>query len=270
MTSWQDRVRTTLYPVYQQAPAPVKKLFRFGSGVVNSPLLSARQKWIRDSYTAFQHDDRRRLFMGIAQFAHTNRPIDGYYMEFGSHEANTMRMAWDSFHHLLDWSYIAFDSFEGLPKIDTIDEQDVWEEGKLKTEERRFTEICVRHGIPRDRLRTVKGFYDASLTPALKTELLPTRAAVIYVDCDLYASTVPVLEFCKDFLQTGTIIVFDDWNCFHGDPDRGERRAWREFRERHPALRFEPFIGNSMQQAFICIHPGDGEAAVDNAVGDAR
>jgi hypothetical protein len=100
---------------------------------------------------------------------------------------------------------------------------------------------------------TVKGFYDASLTPELAQRLLPRKAAVIYVDCDLYLSTIPVLEFIVPFLQPGTVIVFDDWNCFLADPDKGERRAWREFRERHPALRFEDFAQTGMQKAFVHV-----------------
>ena len=47
--------------------------------------------------------------------------MEGYYFEFGSHEANTMRMAWDTLRHLFDYTYVAFDSFEGLPEPDDLD-----------------------------------------------------------------------------------------------------------------------------------------------------
>lgn len=71
------------------------------------------------------------------------------------------------------------------------------------------------------------------------------------MDCDLYLSTVPVLEFVKDLLQKGTVIIFDDWNCFWADPDKGERRAWREFCERYPELGFEELVQTGMQKAFV-------------------
>ncbi len=114
--------------------------------------------------------------------------------------------------------------------------------------------------MPRDRLITVKGFYDATLTSALRDRLLPAKAAAIYIDCDLYRSTIPVLEFIVPFLQKGTVIVFDDWNCYHADPERGERRAWAEFILAHPTLRFEPFISTSEAASFIFIgdRPPDG------------
>ena len=80
-----------------------------------------------------------------------------------------------------------------------------------------------------------------------------SKAAVIYVDCDLYKSTVPVLKFIVPFLQRGTIIVFDDWNCFYGDPELGERKAWSEFLSANPHLKFEEFIETNEAKAFICL-----------------
>ncbi|WP_198135162.1 TylF/MycF/NovP-related O-methyltransferase [Rhodopseudomonas palustris] len=224
--------------------------------------LSARGRWLR-TYARHIDAEREYLFLCIARFANVNRPIEGYYMEFGCFSAKTMRLAYDSFHHLFDWQYIGFDSFEGLPEIAAIDRQEAWQKGKLATAEENFVRICRRHGIPAEQLRTVKGFYSESLTPRLAQELLPRKAAVIYVDCDLYLSTVPILSFAVDFLQVGTIIVFDDWNCFVADPDRGERRAWREFREAHPRFRFEPFVQTGMQMSFVCV--GTSDAAADPA-----
>lgn len=251
--SWQGVVRRHLYPIYERSPGRLKNLFRNAYNYAHSPLVSKKGRWLRDEYTSFCSEERRRIFLGIAQFANVNRPIDGYYLEFGSHGANTMRMAWDVFRHLFDWDYVAFDSFEGLPDIESIDKQEIWGTGRLKTEEADFINICVRHGMPRERLRTVRGFYGDTLTAALRAEFAGKKAAVVYIDCDLYKSTVPVLEFIRDMLQPGTILVFDDWNCFLGDPLRGERKAWGEFCETYPDLRFESFVSTSMQQAFIYL-----------------
>ena len=214
---------------------------------------SQRARWLKDHYTAFAVHERERLFLSIARFGHINRPMTGYYFEFGCHEANPMRMAHRHLRHLFDLDYVAFDSFEGLPEIQEIDKQDIWVQGKLKTTEEEFRRLVTRAGMPSHKLTTVKGFFDRSLTAALQAQLLPRKAAVIYVDCDLYTSTVPVLEFCVPFLQRGTIVVFDDWNCFHGDPDRGERRAFREFRERHSHLQFEEFVSTNEAKAFIFL-----------------
>lgn len=217
------------------------------------------RRWVEKEYMGFAHQNLRYLFLSIARFAHINRPIDGYYFEFGSHEARTMRLAWTHFQHLFNWDFVAFDSFAGLPDIEDIDKQAIWEKGRLETREEDFVRIVTNAGMPRNRLTTVKGFYDQSLTQQLQRQFLPKKAAVIYVDCDLYKSTVPVLQFIKPFLQVGTIIVFDDWNCFYGDPDRGERRAWREFCDANPEFCFVEFVGTNEAQSFICTNPGQAE-----------
>jgi hypothetical protein len=54
-------------------------------------------------------------------------------------------------------------------------------------------------------------------------------------------------------LQKGTVVVFDDWFCFHGDPARGQRRAFSEFCLQHPFLRFEPFVQTNEIQSFIYL-----------------
>ena len=215
-----------------------------------------KERWVRDEYTAFGRRKREEIFLSIARFAHINRPSAGYYFEFGCHEANTMRMAWRHFRHLFDWTFVAFDSFEGLPEPSPEDRSAIFAAGNLSTEESTFVELCRSAGMPADKLLTVKGFYDQSLTPALRDRLLPAKATAVYVDCDLYSSTVSVLEFIVPFLQEGTIIVFDDWNCYHANPARGERRAWREFLQAHPDLKFEPFVSTNEAASFV--HVGDG------------
>lgn len=252
----EDAMTSRLKAVYQLMPGPAQSLARRVFNIwIGSPLTAAgrRERWIRDVYSAFGQEERQRIFLSIARFLHINRPIPGYYFEFGCNEGNTMRMAWDTFHRLFDLTYVGFDSFEGLPEIAEIDKQEIWAKGKLAYPQDRFVDVVTANGTPTDKLVTVKGFYDESLTDALKVKLGPKKAAVIYIDCDLYTSTVPVLNWIVDFLQKGTVIVFDDWNCFHGDPNLGERRAWREFRERNPHLRFEKFVATAEAQSFVYL-----------------
>lgn len=207
-------------------------------------------RWLRETYLNFSHTESERIFLSIASFAHINRPIEGYYFEFGCNEAKTMRRAWDAFHRLFNWTFVGFDSFQGLPPVKG-ETSEIFYEGNLAITEAHFRNLVISHGMPADRLITVPGFYDTSLTPELQQRLLPQKAAVVYIDCDLYLSTVPCLEFIKPFLQPGTVIVFDDWNCFHASPDKGERRAWAEFRAANPELQFVDFVSTAEAQCFI-------------------
>lgn len=219
------------------------------------PSLVAHDHWVRRDYMAYGMRMREELFLSIARFAHINRPINGYYFEFGCHEANTMRMAWRHFRHLFDWTFVAFDSFEGLPEPVPEDSSAIFIAGNLATDETTFKALCRSAGMPTERLMTVKGFYNESLTTELRDRLSPGKAAVIYVDCDLYTSTKAVLNFIVPFLQEGTVIVFDDWNCFRANPNKGERRAWGEFLNAHPDLRFESFVTTHEAASFIHVPP---------------
>jgi hypothetical protein len=217
-------------------------------------LYAGRQR----QWTTFEEQQRRFFFQAAAHYLHINRNpelTNGYYLEFGCHSGRTMRFCWEYTQDVFDMSYVAFDSFEGLPEIDAIDQQPIWEKGKLKTAEIDFADIVSMAGMPRKRLKTVKGFYDQSLTGELAQLLLPRRASIIYIDCDLYLSTVPVLSFIEPFLQEGTVIAFDDWNCFWADPNRGERLAWREFLARNSGYHFEEFVSTHMLKSFI-FSPG--------------
>ena len=68
-----------------------------------------------------------------------------------------------------------------------------------------------------------------------------------------------MLKFISDLLIDKTILVFDDWNCFDRDNNRGQRKAFREFLEENPQLSEEEFISyGSYGQSFI-IHKKSSE-----------
>lgn len=221
----------------------------------------ARKRWMKSSYRPFDNKCRENFFLSATSFLWTNRDDrlkNGYYLEFGSFGAVTMRMAWRHTRHFFNLTYIAFDSFEGLPEIDKIDEQPIWQKGRLAMSEPDFRGVALSEGLPKDRLITVKGFYDLTLTRDLQRQFLPLKASIIYIDCDLYKSTVPVLKFIVPFLQVGTVIAFDDWNCFWADPNRGQRLAWREFVAEHPELHFESFVSTHGLMSFVSTGPTRG------------
>lgn len=60
-------------------------------------------------------------------------------------------------------------------------------------------------------------------------------AAVVHIDCDMYESTRVVLEGLSPILQEGTVLLFDEWFSYKGNPAKGEARAFFEFLESHPA-----------------------------------
>lgn len=103
-------------------------------------------------------------------------------------------------------------------------------------------------------MRLVRGFYKDSLTKALQNDLKVYPIRVVLIDADLYESTVPVLSFIEPMLQVGTLMLFDDWNCFNADNAKGERRAFQEFLSSHPDIQVaEEFSFGWHGQAFRVV-----------------
>jgi len=210
--------------------------------------------WRRDEYDPFVWGEHLRMYLSAARYLminHEPHPT-GYYFEFGCHRARTMRLAYDTFHHVFDWTYVGFDSFEGFPEVAPDDTQGgLWVTGGMQTSEPDFRRICRRHGMPADRLVTVPGYYDSSLTEELRAGFDGKQACVTLIDCDLYSSTATVLAWLRPLLGVGSVLIFDDWTLYFGDRDQGERRAFTEFRERHPEMGFEPLFSAGEQRAFV-------------------
>lgn len=179
--------------------------------------------------------------------------IDGDYLEFGTWEGDSFIEAYRSIwrarsdvksfirtEEIESWyqkrpRFIAFDSFSGLPPGEFERHAD-YEEGAYGCSEDGFLENVRNGGVDLRDVVTVPGFYDKTLNDETKRRVRIERAAAIMIDCDLYESTVPVLDFITDLVGQGTIIIFDDWYRYEGRPDKGEQRACNEWLEKNPQI----------------------------------
>jgi len=206
--------------------------------------------WNGEKRRQFVHSIRQpakyEFYMQVFDFINEMK-IQGDYLEFGCHNARTFRMALTEArrYEMESMRFLAFDSFEGLPPgPDAAEANPKWHSGAFAISERAFLEIVEAHGIYVDRVQTIAGFYDESLSPVLQERLKAdgVTASLICVDCDLYESAVPVLNFAELFLQDGTILYLDDYGAAHrGNPRKGLPAAFREFQSRSE-FRFEPFM----------------------------
>ena len=74
------------------------------------------------------------------------------------------------------------------------------------------------------------------------------------IDCDLYESTVPVLDFITDIVGQGTIIIFDDWYRFKGSTEHGEQRACKEWLERNPHITLTQYWQQGPQSVAFLVN----------------
>ncbi len=171
--------------------------------------------------------------------------VQGHYYEFGLYKGYSFYQAVKNSPSIM---HFGFDSFQGLPE--TI-EGGKFVEGKYSSSLEEVTSQLEKRGCLEGNVKLVKGFFDNSLTKELQNSLLENKIKVVLIDVDLYKSTVPVLNFIKPMLQQGTIILFDDWNCFDADDNKGERKAFKEFLQLNRDIKFkESFAFGWHGQAF--------------------
>lgn len=181
----------------------------------------------------------------FVQAARHTVSLKGDYLEFGVYAGASFCAAYfalseasarlkgkhKSFHP--EYRLFAFDSFEGLPEIESIDKKGPFRKGDYSCTEHKFIDTLNEQGLDLERVVIVKGFYNNTLNDELRIKHNLRSARIIHIDCDLYESAKQVLEFATPIIQEGTIIIFDDWFQFHGNPDRGEARAFREWLDKN-------------------------------------
>ena len=164
-----------------------------------------------------------------------NEGIEGDYLEFGVYEGSTFVEAWHAARErrLDQMRFVAFDSFQGLPM-----DGGPFRTGQYEASRERFERTIDAHGLPRHRLQVVEGFFAETLRDR---SALPKQAAIAWIDCDLYESTVPVLDYLTDALVDGAVVCFDDWFTHRADPNQGEQRACGEWLADNPQLTLVPY-----------------------------
>lgn len=163
--------------------------------------------------------------------------IEGDVLEFGTLTGYTARwLAELVFEYGHGAGLYLYDSFEGFPEMRGNDaecyevRQGAWVAGGPRVGADNGNPEVIREVLSAvlgaERVTVTRGWYDTVLPAAL-----PKRpAAIVHVDCDLYGSTLTVLNalISGKALQQGTVIFCDDWNNNRGSNLYGERKAMAE------------------------------------------
>ncbi len=163
---------------------------------------------------------------------------EGDYCEFGIFKGYSF---WHAQHiavqqEFFQMRFFGFDSFSGLPEIGQVDQtsNDEFYQGQYSCSKQQVVENLNSKGIDWQRTFLEEGYFDKTLIAETGKRLQLSQVSIALIDCDLYSSTVEVLNFLTEILQDGSILLFDDWNCFNKDDNKGQRRAFREFLTQNP------------------------------------
>ncbi len=108
-----------------------------------------------------------------------------------------------------------FDSFEGLPES--------WNDEP----EGAYTTLGQLPDMP-DNVKLHMGWFNETLPPFVAEQGKDTPIRLLNIDCDIYSSTVTVLEELESNFTEGSVVVFDEYICNKSWRD-DEYKAWQEF-----------------------------------------
>lgn len=181
---------------------------------------------------------------------------NGDYYEFGLFKGYSFWAAQKAAnaHGARNMHFYGFDSFAGLPDVSGPDQTEKGDfyKGQYACAYESVRDALDRAGVDWNRTTLIPGYFNESLTPGLRDKHGMRDAVIALIDCDLYASTADVLRFLDPLIRDRSVLIFDDWNCFDGNNDKGQRRAFREYLARRTDLKPEPlFTYGSWGQAFV-------------------
>lgn len=208
----------------------------------------------------FDRDSRMEAFRLMMAFINYEM-VEGDILEFGVGNGKSLAMLtreymgnlnyflWDD-QKTMSRRIIGFDSFKGLAGSEGHPR---WFEGICATNYEfghPFLKLFEAYNLD-----TILTLFKTCQLPepivevGLFEETLPnvipanySKAALVHIDCDLYEPAKYVLNRIEPTLQNGTLLLFDDYFCFKGDPDQGEARALKEFLAEHPHWDAIPYM----------------------------
>lgn len=173
--------------------------------------------------------------------------VEGDYFEFGVYKGLTFQYAYHSaqMRELKLMRFFALDSFQGFADPKGNDTTGAIVKGTRNCPEIEFSKILKAHKVSMKKVCVIPGWFENTLIGEGRKETIKkigkSKAAIAYLDADLYEPTVLALDFLVDYLTDGTLLLFDNWFLFRGHPNRGERRAFEEWREKHSEFIITPY-----------------------------
>lgn len=143
--------------------------------------------------------------------------IEGCILEFGVFKGKSINFIAKN----TSQKIYGFDSFVGLPED--------WSGGNLFVPKEAF-DLKGNLPICEKNVELIEGWFEETI-PKFK-EKVRENIKLMHIDCDVYSSTIFVLESFRSQLVKGSLIVFDEFYNFHGWKNH-EYKALMEFKNKH-------------------------------------
>jgi hypothetical protein len=185
---------------------------------------------------AIVHNIEKYHALKKAHYLSSIEDIEGDYLEFGvftgssfCHSLRCCRKLRKINPQLSGMRFWGFDSFAGFGELTEDDEHPFYKDDNFAAN---LVKVEKRAGKAAKglRYRLVPGFFNESLKGGAE-QMGISKAKIIFIDSDTYASASEALTFSVPITQRGTYIMLDDFYSYRGSMKMGVARAFKEFLE---------------------------------------
>lgn len=189
----------------------------------------------------YEEKPRYKMIELAMDFCSHNK-VEGHYFEFGVWRGDTFQNAFHAAQkrNLSNMHFFAFDSFQGFSVPQSNDDIGLIKEGNRACTEKEFINNMSENKVDLNKVTVVPGWFSDTLTAQTKNKLFKSnikKVAIVYIDCDLYVPAIACLNFITDIIVDGTVLIFDDWFYLRAHSNRGERKAFTEWRNKNPQIK---------------------------------
>ena len=191
------------------------------------------------------------MFALAGSYLKTVRP-KGDYLEFGVFDGRTLTLAYHTLSSAVN-RFFAFDSFEGI--IGTLDsENSHFEDGAYFSNKATFWHNMKVANVNEKKIAAIQADFVTSLTPEILEQQDIQHVSAVHIDCDVYLPAKKALDFITDVISDGALLLFDDYDQLAANPNKGERRALKEWLEENPHISVEEYRPYSIFCRSFIVH----------------
>ena len=209
-----------------------------------------------------------------------NNNLHGFYIEFGVYKGNSAIKSLENFNQLKTWSnqqkvstevwrrdialssplnqeinFHFLDTFDGMPI--NKEKNKTFAEGTFKSDFEEVKKEIKKYSLSDSKCYFYKGLFIDS-RENLAINIGSDKVAIVNFDCDLESSTADALKIMNIYFQIGSVILFDDYNCFNANNKLGQRKAFRDYLAKTGFI-FEKFFNYGYAgQSFLIVDQKNG------------
>jgi len=178
--------------------------------------------------------------------------VKGGYFEFGIYEGTSLLAAVKSYKSIqsiksikfykkvFHRKFYGFDSFDdGFKYHDSTEKHQFFAEGDFKSSYKK----CKKRFKKYKNVELIKGYFEDSIQGEKLSEMFPgEKCAIVFIDCDLKKPASIALEYVKEYLQEGSVIILDDYFAYKGKVELGTCGALVKFLKENKNIKVREFF----------------------------